>query len=66
MHNYTKLLVTVLSLMASGNVAAHNAGFAHPQIDSVFLHTLSHYLVLIALGIGMFLISRWLIRNGKR
>lgn len=66
MHTYIQFMLIGLLLALSGNAAAHNAVFSHPVIESNFLHMLMHYLLLIALGVGMFLLSRWLIRLNQR
>lgn len=60
------LVGTSLILMLSDGAYAHNGLFAHPEIASEPAHFLVHALMMLPFAIGVFFLSRWLIRRNQR
>lgn len=58
------LIASLLSLVSS-QAFAHAAPVAHPETSNGLLHSLMHFGVLIPVGVGVFLLSRWLLRRNQ-
>lgn len=60
-----KTALVSLLLLLSGQAMSHPAPFDHPEIAASNLHSLMHFAFLLPLGLGVFLLSRWLVRRNQ-
>ena len=63
MNKILTLLIISLTLILSGNAFAHTGPVEHMRIENNSLHLLLHTAMILMIGVGAFLISRWVIQR---